>query len=70
MKRIEDLIAKNPAISRLPPVQVAALALHDAAKDQPKLWSQVKGQVESYLTFFASDANFRHRYNALFFKTG
>lgn len=70
LARIEDLISKNPAMSRLPPVQVASLALQDAAKDQPKLWSQGKGQLESYLTFLASDEVFRNRYNALFFKTG
>jgi hypothetical protein len=57
-------------MSRLPPVQVAILALEDAAIDQPKLWSQGKGQLESYLTFLASDAKFRSRYNALFFRTG
>lgn len=70
LAKIEDLILKNPAMSRLPPIQVASLALHDAARDQPKLWSQGKGQLESYLTFLASDAIFRNRYNALFFKTG
>lgn len=68
--RIEGLISKNPAMSRLPPVQVASLALHDAVKEQPKLWSQGKGQLESYLTFLASEDKFRSRYNALFFKTG
>lgn len=68
--KIENLISENPAMSRLPPHQVASLALNDAAKVQPKLWSQGKGQLESYLTFFASDAKFRSRYNALFFKTG
>jgi hypothetical protein len=70
LKRIESLISENPAMSRLPPVQVAILALEDAAIDQPKLWSQGKGQLESYLTFLASDATFRSRYNALFFGTG
>lgn len=70
LKRLEDLISKNPAMSRLPPVQVASLAIHDAAKDQPALWSQGKGQLESYLTLLASDARFRTRYNAIFFKTG
>lgn len=70
LKRLEDLISKNPAMSRLPPSQAASLALQDAAKDKPKLWSQGKGQLESYLTFLASDARFRNRYNSIFFKTG
>jgi hypothetical protein len=70
LNRIEAMISGNPAMSRLPPVQVAILALQDAVKDQPRLWSQGKGQLESYLTFLASDARFRNRYKAIFFKTG
>lgn len=70
LAKIEELILKNPAMSRLPPIQVASLALQDAVEDQPKLWSQGKGQLESYLTFLASDERFRTRYNELFFKTG
>ena len=70
LSRMEELISKNPAMSRLLPVQVANLALQDAANDQPKLWSQGKGQLEAYLTFLASEEIFRSRYNALFFKTG
>lgn len=68
--RIEDLVSKNPAMARLQPFQVASLALQDAVLDQPKLWSQGKGQLDSYLTFLASDSRFRSRYNAVFFQTG
>jgi hypothetical protein len=67
---IENLVAQNPALSRLKPVEVAKLASQDAASENPNLWSQGRGQLEHYVTCFASDSNYRTRYRDLFPKTG
>jgi hypothetical protein len=67
---IVGLAATNAALSRLKPLDVARLALEDASKENPKLWSQGGGQLEQYLTVFASDPEYRATYYSIFGKTG
>lgn len=67
---ITDLVAQNPALSRLKPIDVAKLAIHDAAIQNPGLWTQGRGQLEQYLTCYASEPKYRIRYRDLFPKTG
>lgn len=69
-KHLVDLCTSNAALSRLKPLDVAKLALQDASKENPKLWSQGGGQLEQYLTIFASDPHYRATYYSIFGKTG
>ena len=67
---IIELTSTNAALSRLRPLDVAKLAFEDAAKEKPKLWSQGGGQLEQYLTVFASAPKYRQTYYSIFGKTG
>ncbi|MEL7453001.1 MAG: hypothetical protein AAGJ50_06470 [Pseudomonadota bacterium] len=76
-KRLEHLFAHicklvnaNPDLSRMKPKEVARVALADACSNDPQLWTQGKGQLDSYLTTYASDEPFREVYRSLFPKTG
>lgn len=69
-KHIVQLVDANPAFSRLKPLEVAKLALIDAANESPSLWTQGKGQVEEYLVTFASDKKYMKEYRRIFPKTG
>jgi len=64
------LVDENPALSRMKPVEVAKLAVSDATEENQELWSQGSGQLDNYLTLFASDDAFRIKYRQLFPKTG
>lgn len=68
--RIESLVAANPDLSRMKPKEVAQLALLDACAEDPRLWSQGKGQLDAYLTTYASEEPYREVYRRLFPKTG
>ena len=65
-----DLTAANEALSRLKPIEVAKLALEDASKENPKLWTQGGGQLEKYLTTYASDPKYKEIYYSIFGETG
>lgn len=67
---ITELVAQNPALSRLKPIEVAKLAVQDAATQNPGLWTQGRGQLEQYLTCFASEPKYRIKYWDLFPETG
>ena len=67
---IESLVAANPDLSRMKPKEVAQLALLDACTEDPRLWSQGKGQLDAYLTTYASEEPYREVYRRLFHKTG
>ncbi|MEO1407632.1 MAG: hypothetical protein AAFV54_14245, partial [Pseudomonadota bacterium] len=67
---IKALVEANPALSRMKPIEVARLAVSDAAKAEPALWSQGAGQLEAYLTTYASDDTFREAFWRLFPTTG
>ena len=67
---MKHLIQQNPALSRLKPLDVARLACQDAASQNPKLWTQGRGQLEHYLTCFASESKYRKAYYELFPETG
>ena len=67
---IVELVKTNAALSRLKPIEVAKLALEDASSENPKLWSQGGGQLDQYLTEFASDPAFQATYYSIFGKTG
>ena len=64
------LVRANPGFSRMKPVEVARLAITDAAHERPELWSQGRGQLENYLTCFASEKKYRATFRELFPKTG
>lgn len=64
------LVAANSALSRLKPIEVAKLALEDASNEKPMLWSQGGGQLEQYLTVFASDPKYQAYYYKIFRETG
>jgi|GEM_PF-3912051 len=70
LEKLESLISANSALSRMKPLQVGELAIQDAAKERPELWSQGQGQLENFLTELASDPAYRQRFNALFYETG
>lgn len=67
---IKRLVKYNPALSRLKPIEVGRLALADASLEEPQLWAQGKGQLEAYLTAFASEKKYLDEYRRLFPKTG
>ena len=67
---IERLVEQNPALSRLKPLDVAKLACQDAISQNPDLWTQGSGQLEQYLTCFASEPKYRKVYHDLFPETG
>lgn len=67
---IERLVEQNPALSRLKPLDVAKLACQDAMSQNPELWTQGSGQLEQYLTCFASEPKYRKSYRNLFPETG
>lgn len=69
-ERLITLVEENPALSRLKPNEVGRLALADAMEDRPQLWVQGKGQLEAYLTTFASDPKYKKEFRRLFPKTG
>ncbi len=69
-KCLEHLILQNPALSRMKPLDVAQLACQDAVSQNPNLWTQGRGQLEHYLTCFASEPKYRKAYRALFPETG
>jgi len=69
-KCLEHLISQNPALSRLKPLDVARLACQDAASQNPNLWTQGRGQLEHYLTCFASEPKYSKAYYELFPETG
>ncbi|APG48231.1 hypothetical protein [Phaeobacter porticola] len=69
-ERMAQLVESNPVLARMKPIEVAKLAVDDAAKENPSLWSQGRGQVEMYLTTYASEAKYKSRYRELFPKTG
>ena len=48
LDRIEALLKDNPAFSRLDIRSVADIAIEDAAKAQPELWTQGRGLREPY----------------------
>lgn len=65
-----QLVESNPVLARMKPIEVAKLAVDDAVKENPSLWSQGRGQVETYLTTYASEPKYKSRYRELFPKTG
>ncbi|WP_298922652.1 hypothetical protein [uncultured Roseobacter sp.] len=67
---IQKLVNVNPDLSRMKPIEVAKLALSDAVEEDPDLWSQGQGQLEVYLSAFASEDKFRKLYRAMFPQTG
>lgn len=67
---LKQLVKANPAFSRLKPIEAAKIALADASKAEPKLWTQGKGQLEMYLSQYASLDQFKDEYRMLFPKTG
>lgn len=67
---IQHLVDQNPALSRLKPLDVAKLACQDAVSQNPDLWTQGSGQLEQYLTCFASEQKYRKAYRDLFPETG
>jgi hypothetical protein len=67
---IQRLVDQNEAFARLKPIAVAKLALQDALAENPKLWTQGAGQLESYLSTFASDPTFKSKYYEMFPETG
>lgn len=67
---LTSLVKDNPGFSRMRPIEVAKLAIQDAAFENPTLWSQGRGQLEHYLSCFASEEKFRKAYRALFPETG
>ena len=67
---IEHLVLENPAFSRLRPLEVAKIACQDAKSQNPDLWTQGSGQLEQYLTWFASDPKYSKAYRDLFPNTG
>lgn len=67
---ITYLVKENPGFSRLRPIDVGRLAIVDASKENPSLWTQGAGQIEHYLSCFASDEKFRIAYRTLFPETG
>lgn len=69
-EHLKQLIQANPAFSRLKPIEAARVALVDASKADPKLWTQGKGQLEMYLSQYASLDRFKGEYRKLFPKTG
>lgn len=69
-EHIVALVDENSALSRLKPIEVAKLAFDDAKKQRPALWSQGGGQLESYLSTFASDPSYAKQYYRMFPKTG
>ncbi len=68
--RIQRMVGENPEMSRFSPISVAKIAAEDAAKENPKLWAQGLGQIESYLSTYASDEQYKRIYRELFPKTG
>ena len=66
---IAELVAQNPALSRLKPIEVAKLAVQDAVAQNPGMWTQGRGQLEQYLTCFASEPKYRIKYRELFPET-
>lgn len=69
LNHMERLQRENPAFGRLRPIALGEIALQDASKEDPKLWSQGRGQLEAYLTILASDTQYKSRFESLFFKT-
>ncbi|MEX0970815.1 MAG: hypothetical protein WD046_10270 [Paracoccaceae bacterium] len=67
---IERLVSQNPALSRFRPLDVAKLACKDAMLQNSDLWTQGSGQLEQYLTCFASEPKYRKAYRDLFPETG
>ena len=67
---IESLVLRNPAFSRLKPIEAAKLASQDAVAQNPSLWSQGLGQLEQYLTCYASETKYQAKYRTLFPETG
>lgn len=66
---METLASESPSITRVGPSALAKLAYEDAAKENPTLWSQGKGQVEEYLGEVRRGevgAELRGRYNKIF----
>jgi hypothetical protein len=63
---MEKLTSNNPDLVRMGPSAVGEIAMNDAMADNPSLWSQGAGQLDSYLTVLASDPKFKYRYDNLF----
>lgn len=70
LNHIQALVDANPDLSRMNPKEVALLAILDASAEDPRLWSQGKGQLDAYLTTYASEEPYREVYRRLFPKTG
>lgn len=66
MQRLRD---ENPAFARLQIRAIAELAIEDAAKENPSLWSQGKGRVAEYLDEMQADHRYRDKYMALIRKS-
>jgi hypothetical protein len=67
LRGLEEIIAKNPAMRRIDPDQVAKIVAEDLAEADPTLWSQGLGQAESYRTILASEQPYIGRYQKIFF---
>ena len=66
---LEDVADRNPDIVSLGEKAIAKLALENAAKKNPKLWRQGRGQVHEYLGEIRrgeAGAEMQERYRALF----
>lgn len=68
-RHLVALVEANSAFSRLKPIEVGRLAMADAAQENPTLWSQGKGQLDQYLSHYASDPNYRSAFYGLFPQT-
>lgn len=66
IEKMEALARENPMSARLEPKQLAAMAIEDAASEDPKLWSQGQGQVQEYLDEIRADIRWHERYRRLF----
>lgn len=69
LDRIEALLKDNPAFLRLDIRSVADMAIEDAAKAQPELWTQGRGRRDDYLEEMKVDHRYRDRFYQIFAKT-
>lgn len=69
LEGIEALIRDNPALLRLDIKTIADMAIEDAAKADPALWSQGKGRRDDYLDEMRVDHRYRERFEKITGKT-
>jgi hypothetical protein len=62
LTNMKVLAESNPAIVRLGLDTLAELAIEDAAKSEPQLWTQGRGQKTEYLEEARSDIRYREIY--------